>query len=140
MKTIDLDGNISDWKISGKVFKHSQSVSKSSLHLKARKILSELYPTLQVLEEVPLNPKRGITLYLDFYLKLINLAVEVHGEQHYKFVPHFHQSTTGFMKYKQNENNKEAWCEKNGIRLVSLPYNEDENEWRSRIIGQHSES
>ena len=133
MKTIDLDGKIQDWKIAGKVFTHGQNVSKSGLHLKCRELLAELYPTIQVLEEVPINPKRGITLYLDFYLKLLNVAIEVHGEQHYKFTPHFHQTQAGFIKYKQNERLKKDWCTRNGITLIELPFNEEINEWKQRI-------
>lgn len=133
MKTIDLDGKITDWKITGNVFNHGENVSKSSLHMLCRELLKEVYPTVPILEEVPINPLRGKTLYLDFYIKLLNLAIEVNGEQHYKFTPHFHKTPASFVLYKQNEQMKKDWCTKNGIKLIELPYNETKDDWRKKI-------
>jgi hypothetical protein len=53
-------------------------------------MLHEKFPTLQILEEVSIPLRSKETLYLDFYIPLIKKCIEVHGEQHYKFVPFYH--------------------------------------------------
>lgn len=133
MRVIDLDGNNSNWKAKGYIAKNNDTRVRSQYHLAARKILKELFPTCQVLEEVSINPRKGDTLYLDFYIPLHNLSVEVHGEQHYKFIPHYHATVLGFAKAQKRDREKREWCELNGISLVELPYNEAEDEWRERI-------
>ena len=64
---------------------------------------------------------------------LRNKIIEVHGEQHYKFIPFFHGTMINFLSAKTNDNNKRQWCELNGIIEVELPFNESDNQWKSRI-------
>lgn len=104
---------------------------RSQYHLRARAVLAALFPLDRRSEEVPL-PGTG-KLTLDFLVLSYRLAVEVHGEQHYKYVPHFHKSKLAFLQAKQRDANKRRWCELNNLRLVELPYNEDDDEWRKRI-------
>jgi hypothetical protein len=72
-------------------------------------------------------------LYADFWLPLRNKIIEVHGEQHYKFVPFFHGTQLNFLASKANDNKKKEWCLINGIVLVELPFNESTEQWQSRI-------
>lgn len=127
MKTRNLDDEIIDWKASGSI-----QNNKSSLHVKAREYIIETYPTQQVLEEVPFNPRRGQTLYMDFFLPLLNLCIEVHGEQHYKFIAHYHGNLFSFLKHKQRDKDKKSWCELNNIKYIELPFNKVE-EWKKLI-------
>ena len=92
-----------------------------------------MFPTCQLIEEVSIAPRKGEVLYLDFYIPLHSLCVEVHGEQHYKFIPHYHGNMMGFAKSKKRDREKEEWCELNGIRIVELPFSEEEYDWRNRI-------
>lgn len=133
MKVVDLDGHYSDWSLKGYIAK-GQMQNKSSLHLQARELLLEAYPTLQILEEVPVSIRRSETLYLDFYLPLIQLCVETHGEQHFKFVPFYHGSKINFAKSKKRDLEKQEWCDLNGIKYVSLSYNESSVEWKSKLL------
>lgn len=132
MNVIDLDNNYTVWSLNGHISK-GRIKEKSSFHLNARKLLVEIFPTLQILEEVPIPLRKKETLYLDFYLPLIKLAVEVHGEQHYKFVPFYHNTQMNFLKSKKRDNEKQEWCEKNNIRHVVLPYSESVEEWRKLL-------
>ena len=132
MKTIDLDGHTVNWSIKGDIVKIDRR-PRSQLHLKARHLLLEVYPTVQMLEEVSIPVSKGKTLFLDFYIPLHKLAIEVHGEQHYKYVSHYHGSRIGFAKSLSNDLDKDEWCQTNGIQLIVLPYNEDENEWRGKF-------
>ena len=95
MQVSDLDGILYNWNLTGNMA-HGKIAHKSSLHLQARSIITERFPTLQILEEVPINLRKSEILYLDFYLPLKKLCVEVHGEQHYKFVVFSHSNMLSF--------------------------------------------
>jgi very-short-patch-repair endonuclease len=134
MKVRDLNGNIIHWKIRGDIVAASDKrQSRSSLHKKARSILYDLFPTSQILEEVPINARPGRTQYLDFYINQIKLAVEVHGQQHFKFNTMFHASAQDFLNQKRNDADKKNWCELNNITYIELAYNEKETEWIAKI-------
>lgn len=122
MDVVDLDGNTHKWSLRGHIAKGSIN-KKSSLHLKARDLIKAKFPTLQILEEVPIPCRRNETLYLDFYLPLKQLCVEVHGEQHYTFSSFFHGTRLNFLKHKKRDKNKKNWCSLNGITIIELPYN-----------------
>ena len=128
----DLDGNNHNWQLTGNMSK-GKVVNKSSLHLKARELISLSYPTLQILEEVPIILKKGETLYLDFYIPLKKTCIEVHGEQHYKFVSFYHSNMLNFLKAQKRDREKQEWCELNNIQYIALPYNEEHNQWLERI-------
>jgi hypothetical protein len=128
----DLDGNTNNWLLTGNMSKGKVS-NKSSLHLKAREAITSTFPTLQILEEVPVQIRRSETLFLDFYIPLKKICFEVHGEQHYKFVAFYHSNMLNFLKAQKRDREKQEWCEHNGIKYISLPYNQ-EPEWRNYIV------
>lgn len=132
MDILDLDDIKRKWTLKGYLSK-ANSTNKSALHIKARKILHGLFPTLQILEEVsiPINAKE--TLYLDFYIPLLKKCIEVHGEQHYVFTPFYHTNKLHFLKAQNRDRQKKEWCEKNTISYIELPYNLTEQEWTDRI-------
>jgi hypothetical protein len=132
VKVIGLDGKTYSWT-SGNVPDHDDSKPRSSLHLLARSILKAMYPMDRILEEATLPGSGGLTA--DFWLPLRKTIVEVHGEQHYKFIPFFHNTMLNFYHSKKNDKNKIEWCEKNNIYLIELPFNESEQQWRKRIEG-----
>ncbi len=131
MKIKGLDGKKYSWSFYGQMPDISDERKRSSLHIRARNLLKSLYPVDRILEEVHL-PGSG-NLYADFWLPLRNKIIEVHGEQHYKFIPFFHGTQLNFLSSKANDNNKKEWCSVNGIILVELPYNESDEQWKSRI-------
>ena len=128
----DLNGNTHNWQLTGNMAKGKIS-TRSSLHLTTRSIITQNYPTLQILEEVPIPLKNRETLYLDFYLPLKKTCIEVHGEQHYKFVPFYHSTILNFLKSQKRDREKEEWCELNNIKHVILRYDENEQTWNERI-------
>jgi len=133
MKVRDLHGNITTWKPVGDIVTADDSRPRSKLHIEARKILYELFPTMRIIEEVPINPRTIKTQYLDFYISNIKLAVEVHGQQHYKFNTMFHASAQDFLNQRKNDVDKRDWCEVNGITLIELPYDKGTEEWKEII-------
>lgn len=132
MKIKGLDGKTYSWTFYGQTVYAEDDRQRSSLHLRARMLLKELYPVDRVLEEVHL-PGSG-NLYADFWLPLRKKIIEVHGEQHYKYIPFFHGNYLNFVNAKTNDKNKELWCSINEITLVELPFNESDEQWKSRII------
>jgi hypothetical protein len=128
----DLDGNTHNWQLTGNMSKGKVD-NRSSLHLAARSLITQNFPTMQILEEVPIPLRKSETLYLDFYLPLKKICFEVHGEQHFKFVPFYHNNMLAFKKSQKRDKDKQEWCEINGLKYISLAYNEDSEVWNERI-------
>lgn len=131
MKIIDLDGNIHIWHLTGHMAK-GKLINKSSFHLMARKLITSTFPTLQILEEVSIQLRKSEILYLDFYLPLPKLCIEVHGEQHFKFIPFYHNNILSFLKSQKRDKEKTEWCEKNNITQIILAYNE-QSVWKEQL-------
>ena len=128
----DLDGLNHNWLLTGNMAK-GKITHKSSYHLATRRLIAINYPTLQILEEVPIPLRKNETLYLDFYLPLKKICFEVHGEQHYKFIPFYHTNVLNFLKAQKRDKEKQEWCDINGIRYIELSYLESEEEWSNKI-------
>lgn len=132
MKVKDLSGKIHNWSLKGYIINSAESRPRSELHKAVRELLKIEYPTDNILEEVSVP---GEQLYLDFFLPLRKICVEIHGEQHYKYVPHFHGNIQGFIKSKERDARKQKWCEINGIQYIPLKYNGGIDEWRKQVGG-----
>ena len=99
-------------------------------------MLDIIFKGYSILEEVKLpgsrDPARRSVLFLDFFIPDIKFAVEVHGRQHYEYVPFFHKTKAGFYQSKRRDVIKKDWCELNEIELVTLNYAEPES-WKEQI-------
>ncbi len=93
-----------------------------------------MMPTMQILEEVKISPRKSQIMYLDFYIPLTRTCIEVHGEQHYKFVAHYHSNQLAFLQSQKRDREKQEWCEINQIKYVALPYDESDIEWEQKIL------
>lgn len=133
MNVVDLDGNTQAWNITGHTNK--TFAKKSSFHNKAREIIRFIYPTMQILEEVPVYLRKSEIVYLDFYLPLNRKCLEIHGQQHYEFTPFYHANKMSFLKAQKRDRDKKQWCEANNISYIELAYNNTE-EWE-RIIANN---
>jgi hypothetical protein len=131
MKVVDFSGYEHPWPPKSCEVDFNDVRPRSELHTRCRTLLRAMYPTQPILEEVPIPAEQ---LFCDFYLPMRRVVVECHGEQHYKYVPHFHGDRVGFLKSKTRDKKKAEWCALNNIRLISLPYNETDGQWKQRII------
>ena len=138
MKIRDLNNEIHNWKLQGYVTKANDRRPRSKLHLAAKDLLVGLFPTVQVLEEVTVPITRNEKLFFDFYINTLKLAVEVHGEQHYKFNSLFHTSAQDFAHQKKRDARKREWCEYNNITYVELPFDEKVEEWKIRVLQRNN--
>lgn len=68
------------------------------------------------------NSVSGSTLELDCYCDELKLAVEYNGEQHYKYIPYFHQNKEAFYNLKYRDEMKQRLCHENGVQLIIVPY------------------
>lgn len=127
-----LDDNQIFWQAKAGI-RNTKVKRRSSLHLRARRLLNEHFKALPILEEVAIPISKLKFLYLDFYIPSILLAVEVQGEQHYKFNSFFHKRRMDFVKQKVNDKNKEEWCTLNNIGLVTWPYDENDIQWIQKL-------
>lgn len=124
-----LDDKISKFEY----YKSSTRNNASDLHLQCRQLLLKLYPLEKVFEEVPIEIRKREVLYLDFFLPLKMLAIEVQGQQHYEFSLHFHGTRWNYLESKRRDREKREWADLNNIKLVELPYNESTEQWIERI-------
>jgi hypothetical protein len=68
------------------------------------------------------NPVTGENLELDMYNEDIRLAVEYNGEQHYKYIPFFHQNKEAFKNQLYRDELKRRMCKDAGVTLIEVPY------------------
>jgi hypothetical protein len=130
VKVKDTKGRISTWNITGHTVAEDATRPRSELHLKARQMIKDLYPLDKVCEELAIP---GEHLFCDFYLPLRKKMIEVHGEQHYKYIKHFHENLKGFLDSKERDKRKNEWCLINNIALIVLKHDE-EDKWKQMII------
>lgn len=123
MRVVDLDGHVYDWSLVGN---STNRISRSDPHLQCRAFLKERFPLAFILEEVAVYIHTKDIAFLDFYIPLYKTAIEVHGEQHYQYVPHFHGSKLNFFRALKKDKEKQEWCELNGIRYVALKHDEQD--------------
>lgn len=131
MKVLGLDGKEYNLKLKTQV-----RGKCSELHLRARKVIKNIFPVELVFEEVALpgsKTDKNSSLYLDFLLTGKKLAIEVQGKQHFEYNTFHYNNKVEFGKAQNRDSVKRDWCEMNNITLIELPYNESDDEWTSRI-------
>lgn len=64
-------------------------------------------------------------LPFDFYLIDYDILIEVDGEQHRKFIPHFHRTEEGFLLTQKHDTLKNDFCVNNEIKLLRIICNQD---------------
>ena len=69
--------------------------------------------------------KKGAPLRFDFGIfinkRLISL-IEFDGKPHFEYTPYFHKQTSDFLKYRERDRRKNAYCLKHNIPLIRIPY------------------
>ena len=75
---------------------------------------------IKVKPEFLRNPETGLKLEIDAYSKKLNLAIEINGEQHYKYSPYFHKNEQSFFKVQKRDNWKYSEIKKRKINLIIL--------------------
>lgn len=131
MRVRGFDGREYPWPPLGHHVYPNDRRSRSEPHLKCRTLLTQMYPMDRFLEELPLPGSNKLSA--DFYLPWRNIVIEVHGEQHYKFIPFFHGNKMKFLESRQRDLKKIDWCNMNNIGVIELPHFETLEIWRDKI-------
>jgi very-short-patch-repair endonuclease len=93
---------------------------------KTHLLLVEIFPAnpfTRVFCEHYVNYK-GHRLFFDFYIKELSCFVECQGQQHTKFVKHFHGEKEKFLAQKFRDNLKIDYVQKNNMYLIRINYDE----------------
>jgi hypothetical protein len=68
------------------------------------------------------NPVTGQYLEIDCYNEDLKIGVEYQGQQHYKYIPHFHKNVEAFRNQQYRDELKRIYCRDAGILLIEVPY------------------
>jgi len=139
LKVTGLNGREYNLNLQKYDVKANDKRKRSRHHIRARKLIKEVYHSYRILEEVKLpgstSAHKRSVLYLDFFIPNIRKAVEVHGRQHYEHIPFFHKSKADFILAKARDEDKIEWCEINDIEIITLKFSGSDDEWRKSIKG-----
>lgn len=92
--------------------------SRSKFQKKVKDLLYPFWSVDVVFEELPVL---GTRMTLDFYNANRKIAVEVDGQQHYKYNKHFHGGNRqNFLNQISRDHDKELFCERNSIALIRI--------------------
>lgn len=91
--------------------------SRSKLQKKVKDAIWGLWKYDVVFEEFPIV---GTRLSLDFFNATTNVAIEVQGNQHTKFVKFFHRSESNYLDQIYRDVKKADFCEANDIELLEI--------------------
>ena len=116
-KEYKVDIRPSKWK------RKAAGEGRGKFQSRVGEILADRYPGDTILEEFPIPGER---LTLDFFLPRRRLAVEVQGQQHYKFNSFFHKDKYEFRAAQERDLRKVAWCGMNNIDLIKIDTGSDE--------------
>jgi len=70
------------------------------------------------------NPVTGgkHNLELDCFNQELQIGCEYNGQQHYKYIPHFHKNKESFLNQKYRDDMKRRICKEHNIYLIEVPY------------------
>ena len=91
----------------------------SELADKTAELLDKAFPLLRCKREHYVF-FMGKKLFFDFYIPDLKVCIEVQGQQHYQFVPFFHQVADSFRKQKYRDQLKTEWCAENNIIFIEV--------------------
>jgi hypothetical protein len=100
-------------------------------------LVREIYPLFTILEEEPVKVEvrgRKTTLFLDILIKELNVAIECHGQQHGKYVTHFHGSRDGFAGSQLRDQAKAQQLQDLGYSFVVVHHHEQDRITASELL------
>lgn len=80
------------------------------------------------------NKITGKNLEIDCYCADLRLGLEFNGKQHYEFVPVMHKTKDAFRAQQYRDHMKKEMCEKQGIKLIEVPYWIPEDNLQAYIV------
>jgi hypothetical protein len=96
----------------------------SSISKKVYDILKEIFP-LNVIVKEHYVPYKGAKLFFDFFIKDLGVLIEIQGEQHTRFIKHFHEDKQKFIAQKKRDNLKIEYANEKDISFTRFYFHED---------------
>lgn len=114
------------------------TANDSRLELQSKYILEEVFrrPFYKIRPNFLRNEVTGFNLEIDLYNDDLKLAVEVQGDQHYKYNKFFHRNKEHFLNQRYRDEMKKIKCKQQGICLIEVPYRVGEKKLRSYLLEQ----
>ena len=103
---------------------------KSALHRKVVELIREAFPSFTLFEEKAVRVRlsgRDTTVFVDIIVKELNLAIECHGRQHFKFVSHFHGDRQKFADACERDAAKAESLIDAGYTFLIVRFDEEKN-------------
>ena len=85
------------------------------------------------------NHKTKRKLEIDCYNSELRIAVEIDGEQHCRYLPHFHKNYENYLKQQERDLLKTKLILQRGLRLIRIPYSIPTNELEKYILSKLNE-
>ena len=117
MKFYDSYGKIRNLKTPKKYLIDWDTGSRSKFQKRVKDFLSKYWRRDIVFEEFKIV---GTRLSLDFYNANKKIAIEVQGDQHVKYVKHFHKNRLKYLEQLKRDQKKLDFCEMNDIVLIEI--------------------
>ena len=121
MKFLDPLGKQRNLKGAKKYLINWEGKSRSKFQNNVKNFLKSYWVHDIVFEEFRIV---GTRLSLDFYNANKKIAVEVQGDQHVKYVKHFHKNRLKYLEQLKRDQKKLDFCNFNDIKLVEI-YSKD---------------
>lgn len=97
-------------------------------------ILKKEFSLNIIIKEHYINYK-GTRLFFDFFIKDLRLLIEVQGQQHIKFIKHFHLDKEAFVAQKKRDNLKIEYVQENNV-LSLVRFNYDEKITKKLVLSK----
>ena len=117
MKFLDPLGKERNLKGAKKYLINWEEKSRSKFQKNIKDFLKDYWVHDIVFEEFRIV---GTRLSLDFYNANKKIAVEVQGDQHIRYVKHFHKNRLKYLEQLKRDQKKLDFCEINDIKLVEI--------------------
>lgn len=89
---------------------------------KLKIIVEEIFPNQIIQLEYNVADRGG--LFIDIFLPALDIGFEYDGEQHFKFIEHFHGDRQTFAAARRRDLSKDDACQAKNITLIRVAYNE----------------
>jgi hypothetical protein len=83
--------------------------------------LKVLFPKYKIDEQYAVR-YMGQQLFFDFWIPSLRILIECQGEQHNKYVEHFHGNRAEYKESKLRDQLKKEWATKNNIPILEILY------------------
>jgi hypothetical protein len=93
----------------------------SDFEVEILSMIKNVFPNYRVVEQHSVY-YMGTQLFFDFYIPALNVIIECQGEQHYKYVPHFHGMKAEFRESNRRDQLKREWAEQRKIALLEIRF------------------